>query len=251
MKTLGNEIYIQRGEIWSLDFEVKNTKGDPLMLLKDWVNPYLVLTIAAARYDQSGAFSRTWWLDMDKQMVENEDGSYAEDILLKRFIHTQPLYLEEHRMAAINTTYPEIPNEEATDYLFYTDPDKNGKRIYKYLEDAEWKDYNFRIIKLVDTQDMIEQTYLFDIKLIAGNSIQEEMFNEFLVQGDEPPALPWSNEKAISYVENIVDTEKREQFETWLQSGAPLRPPYQVETPLLQPTKFMVGADIQGGIKYA
>ena len=52
MKILGDDVYIQRGENWSLDFDVTNEAVEPYMILKEWQNPYLVITVAAARYSQ-------------------------------------------------------------------------------------------------------------------------------------------------------------------------------------------------------
>ena len=65
MKILGNEIYIQRGENWTIDFEVKNDDGDPYMILKSiQKNPYIAITVTAARYEQQGDFRKTYWLDL-------------------------------------------------------------------------------------------------------------------------------------------------------------------------------------------
>ena len=53
MKILGNDVHIQKGEIWSLDFDVTNSKGDPYMIFKGLRNPYMVITVALSRYEQS------------------------------------------------------------------------------------------------------------------------------------------------------------------------------------------------------
>ena len=59
MRMIGNEVYIQRGETWSLDFAVTNDKGHPYVVLKNWPNPYLAITVAAALYEQRGDFRET------------------------------------------------------------------------------------------------------------------------------------------------------------------------------------------------
>ena len=100
MKTLGNVVMIQRGETWSLDFEVTNAAGQPYMLFKEWTNPYLAITVTAARYSQKGDFRRTWWLDMDKRWVEQSNGSFAI-VPMKRFTETEPLYTQYHQISQV------------------------------------------------------------------------------------------------------------------------------------------------------
>lgn len=92
MKKIGNEIYVQRGENWSLDFNITNKKGDPYMLLKEWNNPYLAITVTAARYEQEGDFRQTYWLDLNNRWVEKNDGTTVLEPI-KKFMSTEALPL--------------------------------------------------------------------------------------------------------------------------------------------------------------
>ena len=325
MKTLGNDIYIQRGEIWSLDFEVVNEKNDPYMLFSEWKNPYLAITVTAARYEQKGDFRKTWWLDMNNRWVEQEDGTFVFEPI-KRFISTEAMFVTSHTIDQVQTEYPNIAIENITNYLFYTDPNGDGKRIYKYYyiypappegwtqgdpwpttegyplpptgwaqgspwptdyppvptpppddwtignpwptteghpaapddwtigdpwpEYEIWKDYNFRVIKQFNTRDWVEQNYLFDIKILSGESIEENIFNTLTRQGaTNIPALPWANEVTIAQMKRISDKKVYKELLELFESGQPLMPNFDTKSLVLYPTKLTVSANIQGGIR--
>ena len=209
MKMVGNEIYIQRGETWSLDFAVRSEKGHPLMLFKGWKNPYLVITVTNSAYPQNGIFKMTYWLDLDKHYEEQNDGSLKE-VPVKRFIATEPLYVETFDESQILSLYTKIKNDaqsdfDITNYLFYTEID--GENIYRYVERDKgvfvWIDYDFRIVKHFTTKDWLEQKYLYDIKLLAGDAIEG--------------------------------------------SDVPLAADYEVNITILEPTNLFVGVNLQGG----
>lgn len=274
MKMLGNDIYIQRGETWSLDFSVINSKGDPYMLFREWKNPYLAITVTAARYEQKGDFRKTWWLDMDNRWTEQADGTF-EIVPMKRFTETDALYSMYHSIYQILGTYGQDWIEDGritadgdktspfdvTNYLFFTDPNADNNRIYKYCKDYTinsegqitsevWEDYDFRVIKQFNTKDWTEQNYLFDIKVLAGESVPEYIYNLLVQQEEEDiPDLPWSDEITIPQIRRIKDNEKRKEIQKIFDSGQPLMPDYDAKSLILQPTKITVSANIQGGIR--
>ena len=141
MKSLGNEIFVQKGEIWSFDVEIVNDKNDPFMPFKKWKNPYIVMTVTSARYEQKGNFRKSWWLNINECFVEKENGE-TELVLFKRFINTEPLYTEEFNINYILSIYEEFIAEDDEDndfdirnYLFYTEI--SGKKVYKYVKSYE------------------------------------------------------------------------------------------------------------------
>lgn len=274
MKMLGNDIYIQRGETWSLDFSVINSKGDPYMLFREWKNPYLAITVTAARYEQKGDFRKTWWLDMDNRWTEQANGTF-EIVPMKRFTETDALYSMYHIINQVLVTYGQGWTEDGritadgnkkspfdvTNYLFFTDPNADNNRIYKYCKDYTinsegqitsevWEDYDFRVIKQFNTKDWTEQNYLFDIKVLAGESVPEYIYNLLVQQEEENiPSLPWSDEITIPQIRRIKDNEKRKEIQKIFDSGQPLMPDYDTKSLILQPTKITVSANIQGGIR--
>lgn len=265
MKVIGNEIYIQRGEKFSFDFAVKDEKGNPLVPSMQWQNPYLLITISSALYSQKGVSRESYWLDLDRGYVEQADGN-MELTKLKRFVASEPLWLPNGFSAGdAYTLYDPITvNEDAdTDicnYLFFTDPYSDGKLVYRYLEnyvylndkfsDVKWSDdYDFRIIKQFDSQAWTESKYLYDIKIVAGESVQERIIAILASQGYTVSSLAWTHDDWLNYIELINDERLREAIGKLYEDGVPLMPDYDVEQILLEPTPIYVGANLRGGNK--
>ena len=263
MKVLGNDIYLQRGETWSLDFDITNEKGDPYMLLNTWRNPYLAITVTAARYEQKGDFRRTYWLDLNKREVERSNG-YTEPEPVKRFISTEALPLVQFSVTEAIAIYgvekggkivlDSMSDFDVTNYLFMVDGDENDTRIYKYVKsyklngygdviDEEWEEYSFRIIKQFSTKDWIEQGYLYDMKVLAGESIEERIYSIL----DEQNTLYVDD--LGDCIDLIEDEVTREELRELYDSGMPLMPDYDTKLLVLEPTNIYVSANIQGGVR--
>jgi hypothetical protein len=273
MKQLGDEVYIQRGEDWTLDFSITNKRGNPFMLLKVWDNPYIVITVTTALYEQVGDFRETYWLDVSERYIERADGSYVLEPI-KKFISTEALYLsmfsanEAIEMYGINNggkmVFDKTSDFDVTNYLFFVDEHADGNYTYKYLKDysvtsdgviemEEWEEYNFRIIKQFDTKNWIEQRYLFDIKLLAGESLQEHIALILISEGYEYDvdflSTDWSDTELQNFINLIKDDTHRAEMQALFDEGVPLMPNYDTKSLILQPTKLYVSADIQGGVR--
>lgn len=281
MRMLGDDVYIQRGETWSLDFSVRNEKGDPYQLLNQWKNPYFVITVTAARYEQEGDFRHTWWLDLENTLVQGKDGV---PILtpMKKFIATEALYTGvigipkkpavfdttvltkiKEKYAGSQITFNSDPAErndyDVTNYLFFIDPKGDGNLSYAFVKayelnsdesvkSVEWVPYDMRIIKQFDTKSWIEQTYLYDMKILAGESVSEfidRTLREQKLTEEEIAALETTQEK----IDRIDDVDTRAEVQELYDDNIPLMPNYDMKTLILQPTKIYVSANIQGGVK--
>ncbi len=384
MKILGNDVYIQRGETWSLDFDVTNAKGDPFMLFKAWQNPYLAITVTAARYAQKGDFRKTWWLDLKKRYVEQVDGSFVQ-VPMKMFIGTEALPITNFSIADVIDTYGQSnggrividkdSDFDVTNYLFFVDAKSDGNKVYKYVSDytvgpvynlrfSEWSDdatyksgdlvlyvstlycvtatttagetpvsddgtpnphfvvmnvdifftvdapyesdhtysagdvvtyndniyvankqttnvpianadwiqlnsasyahvdngvvsetweeYNFRVVKQFDTKEWTEQGFLFDIKVLAGQSVAENVYATLEQEGDDMSDAgdpnEWSDQQMQSYINQISDKATREELQAIYDSGMPLMPSYDTKALILEPTNLYVSSNIQGGL---
>lgn len=373
MKKIGNEIYVQRGENWSLDFNITNSKGDPYMLLKEWNNPYLAITVTAARYEQEGDFRQTYWLDLNNRWVEKNDGTTVLEPI-KKFMSTEALPLPFFSVDEAIRYYGEDAGGrividknsdfDITNFLFYTDPQSDGNRVYRYVKDyvytdmvfqlrpqyygpgtetfestfiveylntlyfvkenttaedipglsdkyvplkllapdnlvylektadtvpvrggiyyapvpltnryelwvyvddyvkvrdytydrlenggiisEDWEDYDFRVIKQFNTKEWTEQGYLFDIKILAGMSVEEYVYNVLSADGDDVPDLPWDNATLQKQINLVSDEATREELQIIYDEGLPLMPDYDTKTLILEPTKLFVSANIQG-----
>ena len=262
MRRVGDDIYIQRGETWSLDFEVVTEKGHPFMCLKTWQNPYLVITVSAALYEQKGDFRESYWLDLSKRWIEKADGSMElEDT--KKFISTVPLYVDAFDIADIMSKYGNaaggkiVTDTESdfdiTNFLFYTDPDADGNNIYKYITSysgntAVWKEYNFRVVKQFDTKSWMEQGYLYDAKILSGESLIELISATLKKEGTAFSSNTWSDHETQSYINLIQDEEIRLEAQKLFDAGIPLRSTYDTKLLIIEPSRLYVSVNIQGGV---
>lgn len=271
MKNIGNEIYIQRGEDWSLDFAVRNPKGHPFVVLKAWQNPYLAITVTAALYEQRGDFRETYWLDLKQRYTEQENGDLVlED--MKRFISAEVLFLPNGFSVADaaflygqenggKVVLDSTSDFDVTNFLFFTDVKGDGQNTYKFVTSYEldetgevsnevWTEYDFRVIKQFNTKSWMEQGYLYDIKLLAGESTQEHVRNLLAEQGVTTKELSlWSNEDWENYIVQIADEDARAEVQQLYDDGVPLMPSYDTKGLLLNPTPIYVSVNIQGGVK--
>ena len=230
-------------------------------------------------YEQKGDFRRTFWLDLTNQWVEQADGTLVK-VPMKRFVATEPLFAEAifnevtgetgFDMTDILSMYgptnggrivadPSSDND-ITNFLFYGTLDrKGGAYHYRYItsyttnEDgtynATWEDYDFRIVKQFVTNDWVEQGYLYDIKILAGESLEEHIAAVLRAQGITPEAFPWSGQQIRAHIDQIEDVNVRNEMLELYGSGAPLMPNFEVKTLILPPTKLYTSVNIQGGIR--
>lgn len=264
MKMIGNEVYIQRGETWSLDFDVTNDKGHPLQLLKSWQNPYLVITISAALYEQSGDYRESYWLDLNQRWVEKSDG-LVELETTKKFITTEALYVNEFTVEDILKKYGvnkggkivcDITSDfDVTNFLFFTDPNADGEYVYKYITrytgdgtDAEWETYSFRVIKSFDTKSLMEQGYFFDAKILTGESLEELIKNTLTVEGKKYKTDSWSDNDTQRYIDMITDEKIKIEAQYLFDEGIPIRSNYDTKSIIIEPTRLYVSVNIQGGV---
>jgi hypothetical protein len=263
MKVIGKEVHIQRGETWTLDFELQTESGHPYIIPKEYQNPYLVITIAGALYEQTGDFRRSYWLDLDRRDVEQADGSILEEPI-KRFVSSTPLWLPHFAVDQVLAYYAgEIvadPTSERdiTNFLFFTD--EAGVRTYKYLksytvdidedgdidqDDEVWEEYSLHICKPFDTKDWMESRYLFDMKVLAGEKIEDYVARLI----GETVSEDLTDELLGEWIAKIEDPVIKEKVQAAYEVGMPLAPTFDAKALILEPTYLYVSANIQGGIR--
>ena len=277
MKMIGDEVYLQRGEIWSLDFEVTDKKGHPIAILKNWKNPYIVITVAAALYEQKGDMRESYWLDLDKMWAEQEDGNIIEKPL-KRFTSAEVLPIDaiipgegdtnmgfciQNAMATYgpknggNIVLDKTSDFDVTNFLFYIDPLHDGNYIYAYVDyyetdngnisDEVWKEYDFRIVKRFTTRDWTEQRYLYDVKIVSGESVQERLIDILARQGVTIVYTDWTEADWETYLDMISDETLKNEMRQLYEEGVPLMPGVDTESIILYPTSIYVSVNLQEG----
>lgn len=93
MRMLGDTIVVERGEKFSLDFTVTGHNGEPFTILNKWENPYLIATVASARYKEKGDYRLNYWCNLKKKYTEDIDGNYIEENI-KSFTSNTPIEVE-------------------------------------------------------------------------------------------------------------------------------------------------------------
>jgi hypothetical protein len=270
MRRIGNNFYIQRGESFTLDFDVVNKNGDPLMLAKGLKNPYLVISITSALYTQRGITRENHWLGLGSITYQNGNGNIVNGHM-KTFISTEALplrdidnngYLDANDAIAIygkNAGGKIVLNKNSefdiTNFLFVTE-NTDGQRVYKYLTgytavgnkivEQSWEEYAFRIITSFDTKGWIEQDYTMDIKLLCGESLQE--FVDKVLRGEgNTTSDELSTLDLQSLINKIVKQEDRELAQQILDANMPLMPNYDMRTTVQENMHIYVGVDTLGG----
>lgn len=265
MRMVGNEVYIQRGENFTLDFQVADELGNPFVVYNEWRNPYLAITITAARYPQDGDMRRTYWLDLSKRWVADVNGTLTEEDL-KSFVSTQPLYMPTYPFTVadiatyygsfVNTTNPSDPFYY-TNYLFFTDTNANGERKFVYAVEENgsvtWVPYDFRVVTSFNTRDWYEQTYLYDIKVLAGQSTGEFIVAALLNYNPNynfgtatSNPTNWTREDYQAFINDIQDEESKATAQMLFDNNIPLTSTYDTKRIILPATNIYVSANIQG-----
>lgn len=141
-----NEITVHRGESFTLERTIVNHDGSPYIVSKAEQNPYIAITVAAARYDQTGRYNKTWWLSLKD---------------FPRFKYTTVKDIKN---------YTDKRTDAAYDYLYNVNGD------YRYWDGKQYVPYAFSFVKIFDTDttnEWVEQNYLYDIKHVYGNSTRD------------------------------------------------------------------------------
>lgn len=271
MKTIGNDVYIQRGEDFTLDLGITNRRGEPYMLSRAWRNPYLAVTITAARYEQRGDLRETYWLDLSSRLIELRDGSVIEEPI-KRFTDTIAYPLSVFSIVDVISIYGQgaggkmvldkSSDNDVMNFLFFT-VDEDGTRVFKYLAgytltgdageltdyEEVWKEYSFNIVKSFDTSNWVEQKYLYDAKILAGDTIDERIAAVLNQEDKSVPAQPWTDEQRLSLVESLDSVEEKENILYAIEEGTPLVQDYDTKVIILDPSNLFVSTNIQGGLR--
>lgn len=277
MRTVGNNVYIQRGEDFTLDLRVQNRRGEPYMLARAWRNPYLAITVTAARYEQEGDFRETHWLDLSTRWVEQQNGSVVAQPI-KRFTDTVAYPLSVFSIIDAISIYgvgaggkmvldPESEND-VKNFLFFT-TSQDGTRTFKYLESYSttgdpanlsdyteiWKTYSFNVVKTFNTNSWTEQKYLYDAKILAGDTVDERIINVLTQEGTPIVSIgpldpnDWTDEIRDYLVTFIKSEAERENITFARKEGLPLVPQYDTKTIILEPHNLFVASNIQGGLR--
>lgn len=204
-----NEITVHRGESFTLERSVVNQDGSPYIVSSAEKNPYIAITVAAARYDQTGRYEHTWWLSLKD---------------FPRFKHTIVKDIDN---------YDGQSPDAANDYLYNVNGD------YRYWDGSKYVPYAFSFVKMFDTDttnEWVEQNYLYDIKHVYGNNTRDLLVSLCEIYAPDY-LLDYPNASAEDIYDKLFNID--EAYVEGIDYTAPIYDA-QIQTILLAPTRMTV-----------
>lgn len=257
MRTFKQELVVFRGEDFSIDKVLKNPDGSPFVISKGLPNPYLLISVTDTLYSQKDRYIKNYWLSLENyikfQNTEIFDLSELKNApegtsLYERFDDVMLPVTGYYKGNYIRITADPTTGIEDS-HVYY-----NKGEGYKYFNNGEWKDYEFRFVKRFssdDTRNWTSQNYLYSIQLVAGIKTRDYLIN--LLDANNISFI-----KTVPYLEELTadDTSTKELYELAVENGLPLIeglywdvpiiPSYS--TPILKPTKIIVKEYAQGDV---
>ena len=183
MRTKAGDIYCERGETFTIGFDVRGNDGAPYVLSSqlegDGFKAYLLLTVAS-----SSNVTDT------ERKVYNFWGDTSN---IDKFYTTKPLMRDDVGAvgASASAAWTAINSELITDdekakginpsnYAIYYKEDNDGTRTYRRItgtdaNTAKWADYKFLYYKHFSkaiTEQWVESQYEYALKVVSGTVIE-------------------------------------------------------------------------------
>lgn len=274
MQVYNKEIRCHRNETFTLDWLLVNNDLSPYILSSELRDPYLLLTVADTRYNQTDRYIKNSWLTL----------MYDTDI--RFFYNTNPVSLNNMYTSAAATTlqYPNgfddlegestLPSgwlKTETDVVYFTTQSSQGghgleEAVYSFTNSdgiteykiPKWQstsgtytyvNYRLHIAKLFtnqDTSEWNEGAYVYSLTLVDGIGTRQYLVNlatnriEFTDQT--------SNQELYDKLKALHDEDVDKQLSI-VNLDRPLTI-IDVSIPIIKPTKLTVVSDIQGGVKW-
>ena len=249
MQVRNNEITVTRGEDWTMSKLIVNKDSSPYIVSSELINPYWLITIKRTD-DYNNSYVYNKWLDLSS---------------LPRFKVTQPLNINDYGRSFFEPM-PTLPfldldengvsdftGDETSGYsniaIFY-EKGENGVISYKYWEynnnekddfSGKWVDYSCPIITSFFnsvTKDWVEQNYLYQIRLLSGQTTHE--YISFLAS--------YLGVDSDGSLEDLYDAIAKKD-NSLIKDVDLSRPLYTIDTNLtiLEPTRLTVKLNLNGG----
>lgn len=167
MKIYADRIQVERGESWSYDVYFQNRDGSPFIVSSQLQNAYILVTVASSKYTQNGRYIANFW----NKVSDGYPTFYSTQVfeLTGETIPTPQDGLDGDTKAIILSLADK--GVDYSNFCVYKWVDANGEAQYKYWNGVEYEDYDFHFVQAFPTditQEWIEQSYVFAIKLLGG-----------------------------------------------------------------------------------
>lgn len=166
MKTIGNNLSVNRGEVFVFARTIEYSDGRPYVLRSQLENPYLLITVSSNTYRLQGKYFKQYWLDLSE--YPKFETAEVKDITSEE--------LE-------GNTLPTGYTENTCIYRYMTS--SNEPEYYRYVgtsPNGAYEPYSFSFIKTFsnsDTREWIESIYLYDIHIVSGETTETYLTETF------------------------------------------------------------------------
>lgn len=232
MRTKGNDIYVLRGETFSIDRSIKNGDGTPYRIDKRMVPEgkaaYFLLTVASEKYESDNRYLRNWWLPIT-DFVE------------------LPEYIEEW-----DVKKQDRPAMASDKLYFVTEVD--GRQFYAKYDGDEFIEYSMRFVKHFSSEDTLEWTsrnYFYSVTLVTGQTTRDFLQSLYSEIGEVAPEYLTITQMR-DYLSNkfhTVGNYEREEFVKNLDINRPLIE-FDISRPIIPPSGLTVMSNMRGSSKF-
>ena len=165
MYSLGNDVYVTRGEAWTYDSLIINKDGSPYVVSNQYPNPYFLFKMASVNYEVNERFYDEIWCPIPAAST---------------FYCSKPYELKSFPTDFTVSDLPVEVQQEiqqkgltAANYAVYF-VEEGGVKTYKQWTGTEWKDYSCPFILAfmsADTKKWKAQSYLYKLAVVSGQDI--------------------------------------------------------------------------------
>ncbi len=184
MYSLGNDVYVTRGEAWTYDSLIVNKDGSPYIVSNEYPNPYFLFKMSSVNYEVNERYYDEIWCPIPAANTFYRSEPYELTSFLDDFSASDlPAEIQQEIQQKGLT---------AANYAVYYIVE-NGVKIYKIWTGTEWKDYTCPFILAfmsADTKKWKAQTYLYQLKIVSGENIDKDnpsvadiTHDNFIVEG--------------------------------------------------------------------
>ena len=165
MYSLGNDVYVTRGEAWTYDSLIVNKDGSPYIVSNQYPNPYFLFKMASVNYQVNERFYDEIWCPIPSTSTfycsePYELSSFPDDFSASDLPAEIQQEIQQKGLTAANY---------AVYYIV-----EGGVKIYKQWTGTEWKAYSCPFILAfmsADTKLWKAQSYLYKLAVVSGEDI--------------------------------------------------------------------------------
>lgn len=168
MRIYADRIQVERGEDWTYDVYFQNRDRSPYIVSSKLQNAQILVTVASSKYTQNGRYIANFW----NEVAQGHPTFYStEPTVIVDTSATSISNLKSPKNAGV--TLP--AGQDYDTFSVYAWTDNDGETHYlHWIGTADlgvYEEYSFHFVQQFPTEitnEWIEQSYVFGIKLVGG-----------------------------------------------------------------------------------